>query len=184
MSVSQAELASLISTAENLKIKGLAEPEKPSEKHSNCTNKRLASPPRLNPQQQLAQPTNNGPTLHGSPMYIQSTPSAKRKRIEAPHYATYSPAYLGTGSASTNGSVVLRDKDIDGKTGTVVACSGNAGNSVVVDINPGGATHRLVESVVNNNGGVSACGGVPSGPSQVVLVPVNPGRCSVVAVVG
>lgn len=176
MSVSQAELASLISTAENLKIKGLAEPEKPSEKHSYCgSNKRLAtSPPRLGggvgPNSQLQPALNSSPGLHASPLYLQSTPSGKRKRIEAPpHYSSYAPSYLtaATGGGGGNGSVLLRDKDgVDGGMGKGTAVVCNNTGSVVVDMNSS-AAHRLVESVVNGSGG-NACGAVATGgPSQV-----------------
>ncbi|KAB7496583.1 Protein bric-a-brac 1, partial [Armadillidium nasatum] len=71
VSVSQTELGSLISTAENLKIKGLAEPERPLEK----SVKRLASPPRI---QGNAMPLQHAPIT----LFQQSSPSAKRKRTE------------------------------------------------------------------------------------------------------
>lgn len=128
-------------------------------------NKRLTSPPRLNPPQQQLQPTivnnaGNG-NIHASPMYITSTPTAKRKRVEAtPHYASYTPTYL-------SGSVLRGEKVLDdGSVGkTVMACTnGPMGNSVVVDMNSSAAAaaaHRLVESVVNNSQVVC------STPSQV-----------------
>lgn len=76
MSVSQTELGSLISTAENLKIKGLAEPERPLEK----SVKRLASPPRG-----VTGPHSTGVvtgSLQHAPLTLfqGSSPSAKRKR--------------------------------------------------------------------------------------------------------
>ncbi|XP_042880169.1 protein bric-a-brac 1-like isoform X4 [Penaeus japonicus] len=82
VSVSQSELASLISTAENLKIKGLAEPERPTEK----TVKRIASPPRPQPPPLPPQPapaTPVGVTQHHQvSKYPQSSPVAKRKKTE------------------------------------------------------------------------------------------------------
>ncbi|XP_045597832.1 longitudinals lacking protein, isoforms H/M/V isoform X3 [Procambarus clarkii] len=82
VSVSQSELASLISTAENLKIKGLAEPDRPTEKNV----KRIASPPRPQP---LPLPPQSSPaTTVGVPQHLQvskypqSSPVAKRKKSE------------------------------------------------------------------------------------------------------
>ncbi|XP_071537203.1 uncharacterized protein [Panulirus ornatus] len=82
VSVSQSELASLISTAENLKIKGLAEPDRPTEKNV----KRIASPPRPQPPPLPPQPTPVtavGVTQHLQvSKYPQSSPVAKRKKTE------------------------------------------------------------------------------------------------------
>lgn len=79
VSVSQSELASLISTAENLKIKGLAEPDRPTEK----TVKRITSPPRpqatsLPPQSASAVVTQHLQVTK----YPLSSPVAKRKKTE------------------------------------------------------------------------------------------------------
>ncbi|KAK8741217.1 hypothetical protein OTU49_002562 [Cherax quadricarinatus] len=82
VSVSQSELASLISTAENLKIKGLAEPDRPTEKNV----KRIASPPR--PQPPPLPPQSTPATPVGVPQHLQvskypqSSPVAKRKKSE------------------------------------------------------------------------------------------------------
>ena len=67
----------MISTAENLKIKGLAEPERPIEK----SVKRLASPPR-------GQNLSTGSTPIA--LFSSSSPSAKRKRCDQfAHCTTY-----------------------------------------------------------------------------------------------
>ncbi|XP_042230665.1 protein bric-a-brac 1-like isoform X2 [Homarus americanus] len=82
VSVSQSELASLISTAENLKIKGLAEPDRPVDK----SVKRIASPPRPQPPPLPQQSTPATPV--GVPQHLQvskypqSSPVAKRKKSE------------------------------------------------------------------------------------------------------
>ncbi|XP_066937619.1 longitudinals lacking protein, isoforms H/M/V-like isoform X8 [Macrobrachium rosenbergii] len=81
VSVSQSELGSLISTAENLKIKGLAEPDRPTEK----AVKRIASPPRSQPPTLVSQATAVTPitvTQHLQVKYPQSSPVAKRKKTE------------------------------------------------------------------------------------------------------
>ncbi|XP_068221260.1 protein bric-a-brac 1-like isoform X6 [Palaemon carinicauda] len=82
VSVSQSELGSLISTAENLKIKGLAEPDRPTEK----AVKRIASPPRSQPPTLVSQATTVGTpitvTQHLQVKYPQSSPVAKRKKTE------------------------------------------------------------------------------------------------------
>ncbi|KAK7037725.1 hypothetical protein SK128_024661 [Halocaridina rubra] len=79
VSVSQSELASLISTAENLKIKGLAEPERPAEK---VGIKRISSPPRQTSAPIAAQVTPITVTQHLQVKYSQSSPAAKRKKTE------------------------------------------------------------------------------------------------------
>ena len=170
------ELASLISTAENLKIKGLAEPEKPIDKHSNAANKRLASPPRLvqtqtaaGQLQQTLNSSNVGTIHHASPMYLQSTPSgAKRKRVE---YGSYGAAAAYLGAAAAGNTILRGDKD-EVKGSILAAACNSAGGSVVVDVNSTAtaAAHRLVESVVSNTGGGPGGGGAPQ--SQVLLVPV------------
>uniref|UniRef100_A0A0P4W373 BTB domain-containing protein n=1 Tax=Scylla olivacea TaxID=85551 RepID=A0A0P4W373_SCYOL len=86
VSVSQSELASLISTAENLKIKGLAEPDRPAEK----VVKRIGSPnrsqnPTLPPQSTPPTPIAVGVGLNQHlqvSKYPPSSPVAKRKKTE------------------------------------------------------------------------------------------------------
>ena len=114
----------------------------------------------------------NSNTLHASPMYLQSTPSVKRKRVDSGHYQSYTAAaYLGGGNGPAPSNTIIREKE-DPKS--IIACSnGPAPNSIVVDMNSGpvaAAAHRLVESVVNSTNGAGGCSG--STPSQVVLVPV------------
>ncbi|XP_045128964.1 zinc finger protein 768-like isoform X2 [Portunus trituberculatus] len=88
VSVSQSELASLISTAENLKIKGLAEPDRPAEK----VVKRIGSPnrsqnptlpPQSTPPTAIAVGVGLGLNQHLQvSKYPPSSPVAKRKKTE------------------------------------------------------------------------------------------------------
>ncbi|KAK3878558.1 hypothetical protein Pcinc_016817 [Petrolisthes cinctipes] len=94
VSVSQSELASLISTAENLKIKGLAEPDRPTD---NKGVKRLASPPR--PQQLPPQATPVTPVVGVTQhlqvsKYPQSSPVTKRKKTDQFNVQS---SYVGVG---------------------------------------------------------------------------------------
>ncbi|CAL4135385.1 unnamed protein product, partial [Meganyctiphanes norvegica] len=121
VSVCQSELASLISTAENLKIKGLAEPDRPIEKGI----KRLSSPPRNHQSASVSgaghtmAPISTAGVLHGPGpppphqaikhhgvlhKYPLSSPSAKRKRLDT------SGVYTTIGNIYSSSS---RDNELD-----------------------------------------------------------------------